>query len=102
MPHLTESQSEQRQFDGTTWSQYKDSCRSTTFFPFPIFPSVNGHKLILYEIQVKTKYTLTSDFKLHLCVIQDFFSLLVVDGAGVGASVLVCGVFQDETEVSSF
>lgn len=99
MPHLTESQSEQRQFDGTTWSQYKDSCRSTTFFPLS---SVNGHKLILYEIQVKTKYTLTSDFKLHLCVIQDFFSLLVVDGAGVGASVLVCGVFQDETEVSSF
>lgn len=66
---------------------------------------MNGHKLILYEIQVKTKYTLTSDFKLHVCVvcvIQDFFSLLVVDGAGVGASVLVCGVFQDETEVSSF
>ena len=44
---------------------------------------------------------LTCDLELHLFLRQDVL-LPVADGAGVRVSVSVCGVFQGQTEVSSF
>ena len=44
---------------------------------------------------------LTFDLELHMFTHQDV-SLPTIDGAGVKASVYVCGVSQGQTEVSSF